>query len=104
MKEFKIEVPEEKVDKIQELDCKVQSMQTVLTNLFDMHALDTNTKFISSPMVQEYQKQIIDAQKEFEKAKDELVNEFIDEETQKKVTNWELNYSNCRLVYTTNEN
>lgn len=103
MKEFKIEVPEEKVDKIQELDCKVQSMQTVLTNLFDMHALDTNTKFIDSPMVQAYQKQITDAQKAFDRAKDELVNEFIDEETQKKVTNWELSYNDCKLVYTTNE-
>lgn len=99
MKEITKKIPEERVDVLQELDCKVRSMQAVLTNLLDMHALDNSTKIISSPIVTEYQKQITQAQREFEDAKDAIVNEFISEDVQKKVTTWSIKYSTCELVY-----
>lgn len=100
-KEIKIKLPEEKVDKIQELDCAVQAKQAVLTNLFDMHALDNNTKVIESPVVEKYQEQLTKAKVAFEKAKDAIINEFLDEETQKTVASWSINYSTCELVYVT---
>ncbi len=100
-KEIKVKLPEERVDAIQELDCAVQSRQAVLTNLFDMHALDNNTKVIDSPVVAKYQEQLTSAKMAFEKAKDAIINEFLDEETQKKVTSWSINYSTCELVYVT---
>lgn len=100
-KEIKVKLPEEKVDAIQELDCALQSKQAVLTNLFDMHALDNNTKVIESPVVQKYQEQITKARLEFEKAKDAIINEFLDEATQKTVTSWSINYSTCELIYVT---
>lgn len=100
-KEIKIKLPAEKVDHIQELDCAVQAKQAVLTNLFDMHALDNNTKVIESPVVEKYQEQIAKARVAFEKAKDDIINEFIDEETQKTITSWSINYSTCELVYVT---
>lgn len=100
-KEIKIKLPEERVNKIQELDCTVQAKQAVLTNLFDMHALDNNTKVIESTVVEKYQEQITAAKLAFEKAKDAIINEFLDEETQKTVTSWSINYSTCELVYVT---
>ena len=100
-KEIKIKLPEDKVNHIQELDCAVQAKQAVLTNLLDMHALDNNTKVVESPIVEEYQKQITKARQEFEQAKDAIINETLDEETQKDVTTWSINYSTCELVYVT---
>lgn len=98
-KELTVKLPEERVNKLQALDCKVQSLQAVLTNLIDIHALDNNTKVVESPVIQEYTEKITNAKLEFEKAKDEIINEFLDKETQKKVTTWSINYSECELVY-----
>lgn len=100
-KEIKVKIPEERVDKIQELDCILQSKQAVLTNLLDMHALDNNTKIIESPIVEKYQEQIALAKVAFDKAKDAIINDFLDEETQKTVTSWSINYSTCELIYVT---
>lgn len=98
-KELTIKLPEEVVDKIQTLDCKVQSLQAVLTNIIDTHSLDNNTKVIESPVIQAYTEQITAAKLEFERAKDAIINEFLDKETQKKVTTWSISYSECELVY-----
>lgn len=100
-KEIKVKIPEDKVSKLQELDCALQTKQAILTNLFDMHALDNNTKVIDSPVVAKYQEQIAKAKLDFEKAKDAIINETLDEETQKTVTTWSINYSTSELVYVT---
>lgn len=102
-KEIKVKLPEERVDALQTLDCKVQSLQAVLTNLFDMHALDNNTKVVSSPVVSAYTEKVAEAKVEFEKAKDAIINDFLDKETQKKVTTWSISYSDCELVYVVEE-
>ena len=98
-KELTIKLPEERVDVIQTLDCKLQSLQAVLTNLIDMHSLDNNTKVVESPVIKAYTEQITSAKLEFERAKDAIINEFLDKETQKKVTTWSISYSECELVY-----
>jgi hypothetical protein len=99
--EFKIALPEEKVDNLQALDCKVQALQSVLTNLIDMHSLDNNTKVVDSPVIAAYTEKITEAKLDFEHAKDAIINEFLDKDTQKKVTTWSINYSDCELVYVT---
>ena len=56
---------------------------------------------VDGPVVAKYQEQLTAAKLAFEKAKDAIINEFLDEETQKKVTSWSINYSTCELVYVT---
>lgn len=99
-KEIKVKLTEEEVEALQELDCQVESMKAIMVNLIDMHSMDNNTKVIESPMVAAYQKKITQATKEFNSAKDAIVNKYIDNESQKKVTNWEVSYSTCELTYT----
>lgn len=95
-----INVEESIVNDIQTKDIAVQSMQDVLTNLLESHALDEKVSILESPLVNAYQVKIIEAKKAFEQAKDALVDKYIEPELQKKVTNWSLNYSKCELELT----
>jgi hypothetical protein len=97
--ELRITLPEERVDELQALDCKVQALQAVLTNLIDMHSLDNNTKVVDSPVIAAYTDKITDAKLEFERAKDAIINDFLDKDIQSKVTTWSISYSECELIY-----
>jgi hypothetical protein len=102
-KEITLEISKEQASNLQALDCDLRSKKEVLATLMDMHAMDNNTKFISSPMVAACQKQIADAQQAFQKAQDDIVNELISKEDQPKVVTWSVNYSAAQLVYVVEE-
>ena len=100
MKEITVKVPSEVVKDIQTKDLKVQAMQSVITNLMEMHAMDESPAVLTSNVFITYQSMLVDAKREFELAKDKMINDVLDKSTQRKVTKWSLNYVEEELVYT----
>ena len=97
MKEININIPESVVDVVQCADIKVQTMQSVISTYLESHALDTDLTAIESPVFVAYQARLEAAKLAFEKAKDDMVNEYIEESLRDKITSWNLNYSSCVL-------
>ena len=98
MKEIKLQIPEEVVNSIQLKDFETVSMQAVITNLLETHALDTDTRLIESPVFVGYQAKLSKVRQEFEQAKDKMLAEYVDADTRAKVTNWNLDYNSCTLT------
>ena len=99
LKEKEIKIPQEEVTDIQTKDFKVQSIQGVITQLIEMHALDENPVVLTSPVFNAYQEQLVKAKMEFESSKDALINKYLNADVQKKVARWTLNYGTCTLIY-----
>ena len=98
MKEIKIQIPEEVVNGIQLKDFEVISMQAVIANMLETHALDESMQIIESPVFVGYQNKLVKVRKEFEDAKDKMLVDFIDAETRATVMNWSLDYNSCTLT------
>ena len=98
-KEITVKLDEKVVAEIQALDSDVQTKQAVIASFLDMHAGDTSAAIVESPILAAYQKQLTEAKIAFEQAKDRVINDKIDAETQKNVTTWAINYSKCELTY-----
>lgn len=97
MKEIKIQIPENIVNNIQLKDFEMIAMQAVITNMLEAHSLDIDTKIIDSPVFLGYQNKLVQVKQAFEQLKDNMIYQYVDEETRKKVTNWNLDYSSCTL-------
>lgn len=100
MREVRVKLKEEEVTALQEKDCRLQTQKEVLAQVLELHALDNNTKVMDSEMVEKYQDKLTKSKVDFEKAKDAILNAYLDEETQRKVLSWSINYSACELIYT----
>ena len=98
MREIKIQIPEDVVNRIQLKDFEAVSMQAVITNMLESHALDADTTIIESPVFVGYQNRLVKVRKEFEEAKDNMLVEFIDAEVRSTVMNWNLDYNSCTLT------
>ena len=98
MTEIKIQIPEEVVNKIQLKDFETMSMQSVIANVLESHALDADARILETPVFGGYHNMLIKARKEFEQAKDEMIMEYVDENVRKSIINWNLDYSSCILV------
>ena len=98
MKIIKIQIPQEIVNNIQLKDFEVISMQSVIANLLETHALDKDERVIKSPVFVGYQNRLVKVRKEFEDAKDKMLVDFIDAETRATVMNWGLDYNSCTLT------
>lgn len=98
MREIKIQIPEEVVNRIQLKDFEAVSMQAVITNMLESHALDADTTIIESPVFVGYQNRLVKVRKEFEEAKDNMLVEFIDAEVRSTIMNWNLDYNSCTLT------
>ena len=66
MREIKIQIPEDVVNRIQLKDFEAVSMQAVITNMLESHALDADTTIIESPVFVGYQNRLVKVRKEFE--------------------------------------
>ena len=98
MKEIKIQIPREVVNGIQLKDFEAVSMQAVITNMLESHALDADTRIIESPVFVGYQNRLVQVRKDFEEAKDAMLVTYVDEATRATVTNWNLDYNSCILT------
>lgn len=98
MKEIKIQIPRETVNGIQLKDFEAVSMQAVIANMLESHALDEDTRVIESPVFVGYQNRLVKVRKEFEDAKDKMLVDFIDAETRATIMNWGLDYNSCTLT------
>jgi hypothetical protein len=98
MREIKIQIPEEVVNRIQLKDFEAVSMQAVITNMLESHALDADTTIIDSPVFVGYQNRLVKVRKDFEEAKDAMLITYVDEVTRTAVTNWNLDYNSCTLT------
>lgn len=98
MKEIKIQIPEDVVNGIQLKDFEAVSMQAVITNMLESHALDADTRIIESPVFVGYQNRLVQVRKDFEEAKDAMLVTYVDEATRATVTNWNLDYNSCILT------
>jgi hypothetical protein len=98
MKEIKIQIPEDVVNGIQLKDFEAVSMQAVITNMLESHALDADMRIIESPVFVGYQNRLVQVRKDFEEAKDAMLITYIDEATRATVTNWNLDYNSCTLT------
>ena len=99
LKEKEIIIAKDDVTDIQTKDFKVQTIQNVITQLMEMHALDENPVVLTSPVFMAYQDQLVKAKIDFESSKDVLVNKYLTPDVQKKVARWSLNYNTCTLTY-----
>lgn len=98
MKEIKLQIPEDVVDGIQVKGFEAGSMEVVIANMLESHALDADARILESPVFVGYQAKLATVKKEFEQAKDKMLVEFVDAETRSKVTNWSLDYNSCTLT------
>ena len=98
MKEIKIQIPREVVNGIQLKDFEAVSMQAVIANMLESHALDEDTRVIESPVFVGYQNRLVQVRKDFEEAKDAMLVTYVDEAIRATVTNWNLDYNSCILT------
>ena len=98
MKEIKIQIPENVVNDIQLKDFEAISMQMVITNMLEAHALDDDTRIIDSPVFKGYQNRLAQVHKEFEQAKNNMLSSYVDKEIHQNTFNWTLDYNSCTLT------
>ena len=96
-------INEDVVNNIQLLDVRCVSYRDVIQSFMEVHLLDETTKAIDSPVFKRYQEAYANAKAAFEKAKDAMINDALDKETQSKVTTWSLDYSTYTLTYVVEE-
>jgi hypothetical protein len=97
--EIVIKISNEESEELLNKDCECKMYDDVITNFMSEHAHDTTNKAIESPMFKKFKEQAITAREQFSKAKDAVIDKYIDADTQKKVTRWSIKYSTAELVY-----
>lgn len=97
MKEVKIIIPTEVVNKIQLKDFEILSMQNVTASLLESHLLDEEDKIINTPVFIGYQNKLTKIRKEFEQEKDKMIITYVNEDVRNKILNWNLDYNSCTL-------
>lgn len=100
MKEIKITIPEDVVNDIQVKDFTYNAAKDVIAGLIESHSVDLDDRIIGSPVFVGYQQKMIDAKTEFEKSKDDMINQFVKDDIKDSIVNWNLNYSQCMLILT----
>lgn len=95
-----INIPEDVVADIETKDLKCQSLSAILKDLIETHSKDEDTSFMTSPVIMALQKQITDARKDWEDAKNAMALKYINDVDSKHTTNWNLNYGTCELTLT----
>lgn len=99
MTESKVKVPEDVVDDIQLKGAIVDSASDVVATFLEMHAMDTNTNAIDSPVFAGYERKLAAARQEWERAKSAMLESMLDESTRLALKSWNLDYNTCELTY-----
>lgn len=93
-----INIPEDVVNNIEMKDSKFQALSSILQSLIEAHLINTDTSFMTSPVVLKLQEQIAEARTAWENAKNDMALKYISKEDSERVQSWSLNYGTNELT------
>ncbi len=92
-----IKVNNEVTMDIQRKDMARQIAQETLHNITNEHIGDSDASFVKSPVYKELQKDAEEKRIAWDRAKDEMVQEYIPEDMQNQLRQWTLDYATSTL-------